>query len=203
MTEFWKLFMTVLLGSGASFASLNFGFERIKDRRQRRHFALQIAFHLEGYAIECERVASDHDTADQSNGNAGKGITAVPQPPALPSTDTYRLLSPQIVNDLYAFPQRCQLAQRAADAQLEFVGHDEYQEAAEEHTVRMGMEALKIARSIREKYRLSERKLAFDDWSIEDSLESIHNKIEKRKETSRFREEARQANQKADDLTPF
>jgi hypothetical protein len=68
-------FMTVFLGSGAAIAVSKMIYEYRKDRRQRadaiEYLAIQFAFLLEGYAIECANKVNDHKTAKQSDGHAG------------------------------------------------------------------------------------------------------------------------------------
>src|SRR5690242_16227589 len=70
--------VTVFLGSGAAIAVAKIGFEYRKDRQQRadatEYLAFQLAFLLEGYAVECARNATDHDIAKHSDGHAGRLI---------------------------------------------------------------------------------------------------------------------------------
>ena len=181
MSESLKLLITVFFGSGASFAILNIVWQWIKDKRERRHFALQIAFQLEAYAIECEKAHSDNEDANNSDGSAGQSISELPRLGPLPSHDAFRLLDPKIVSRLYAFPQECLMAQRAADQIFEFVGQDEAIESVADSTLGMGMEALDIARTIRGKYGLGTRNLKFGEWSVEEYFEDKLQRMKERK----------------------
>src|ERR1035437_1372572 len=186
MKEFVNSFLTVVLGRGAALAIVRIVFDRRKDRRERldaiKYLALQLAFQFEGFAIECERVASDNQTADEHGGNVGRFISGVPQPQPLPASDAYRFLEPEILNRVFGFAQRCQMAQQAASVWAEIVGDEQcYRSASEENTIMMGAECLQIAGAIRRKYRLGDRTLEFDKWSIDNFFKKELPKIEARK----------------------
>jgi hypothetical protein len=176
-----QLFITVFLGSGASFALLNFASQVWKDRRQRQHVALQIAFHLEAYAIECEKQHSDNSLVNASGGSAGAEITGIPELAPYPSADQLRLLYPQTLNRLYAFPQECLIANRSVQDTFEFVDSDAANEAAADGAIVMASNALQIAQGVRHHYNLEPRRLQFDGWSIEEYFEREQEKIRKRK----------------------
>jgi len=182
MSDDLKLFITVFLGSGASFALLNFFAQFWKDRRQRQHVALRVAFHLEAYAIQCEKIHSDHEMHKASGGGAGVAITEIPQLAPYPAEDQFRLLHPQTVDRLYALPQECQIAQRAVEHIWEFVDDDAASEAAADGAIVMGDNALQVARSIRRQYNLEPRQLQFNDWSVEEYFEKELNAILQRKQ---------------------
>jgi len=74
MKEFLGSLATVVLGSGVAIAIARFIFDHKRDKRVRddaiKYLALQLAFQYEAFAIECERIASDNMTADESGGHA-------------------------------------------------------------------------------------------------------------------------------------
>jgi hypothetical protein len=84
-----------------------------------------------------------------------------------PLSDAYRFFEPSLLNLIFGFSQRCDMAQRMAEFYGEFVDSDSYSASAEENSIVMGSEALDIARTTRQKYRLGERRLEFDSWNIE------------------------------------
>src|SRR5665213_470230 len=121
--------VTVFLGSGAALAVSKMIFEYRKDRRQRadatEYLAIQLAFLLEGYAIDCANKANDHKTAEQFDGHAGALIGSIPTPPPFPEGDAYKLLDRTLLNDLLDFPQRCQMAHEEAMFWWNVVGDED------------------------------------------------------------------------------
>lgn len=169
MPEYLSLFVTVFLGSGAAIAIARMVVDKQKEARERRdalkYLATLLAFHFEAFALMCAQVASDHELAASGG---GKFISRVPEPAALPVSDSFRFVDIVILNDVFAFGQRCQMAQRDAAFWSNVVGDDEcYMNAAAENTIAMGAEALRVARSIRTNYDLGLRPLMFGKWDIE------------------------------------
>jgi len=171
MNEYLKLILTSALGSGATLTIVELYFRNKREKRERtdaiKYLTLQLAFQFEAFAIECGRVASDNQAADESRGNDGSPISGVPQPKALPTSDAYRFLESEILNRVFAFSQKCQMAQESAVGSTEHGDDDDYRNAAEEKAVIVGSEGLEIAKALREEYELGPRKLAFDQWDIE------------------------------------
>jgi hypothetical protein len=169
--------VTVFLGSGAAIAVSKMIFEYRKDHQQRadatEYLAIQLAFLLEGYAIECANKANDHRIAKQSDGHAGALIGSIPMPPPFPEGDAYKLLDRTLLNDLLDFPQRCQMANEAAMFLWDVVGdEDSCCVAMEENTVQMGGRAVAIAKKFRIKYKLDSRDLSFGEWDIADFFDN-------------------------------
>jgi hypothetical protein len=185
MLEYVKLLLTVILGSGAAIAIVRLIFDSRKEKRDRleavKYLAIQLAFQFEGFTMECAQGVSDHQTAIQYDGHAGKLLGRVPNPPQLPTSDAYRFLDSEIMNSVFGFSQRCQMAQLAADFWMDVVGEPEcYRTAVEENTVSMGADALGISRTIRTKYQLGDRILKFDKWNIDDFIRDEMEKLRKR-----------------------
>jgi hypothetical protein len=183
--------ITAFLGSGFAFTALRLIFDKRKEARERseaaKYLAVQIAFQLEGFTIECANGVSDHQTANNHDGHAGMLLSGVPTPPPLPSSESYRFMEPELLNSVFGFSQRCKLAQLSANFWLDVVGdQDCYQNSVEENTVLMGAESLEIARKIRKSYKLGERALAFGEWNIDEFLRSemqkVKQKIERREQ---------------------
>ncbi len=188
--NFISQFVTVMLGSGASIAIARIVSDHRRDKRQRadaaEYLALQLAFLLEGYAIDCAGKVSDHSMAVSSEGHVGKEIGAVPASPSFPESDAYKLLDRAILNDLLDFPQRCRMAQEAAMAWWDVVGdEDACSTAMLENTLSMGGAAIEIAKGLRKKYALGDRSLKFGEWDIEsffvEELRTLAERVAKRK----------------------
>jgi hypothetical protein len=183
--DFLFNFLTVFLGSGAAIAVTRFIYDYRKDRRLRadaaEYLAFQLAFLLEGYAVECAQQASDHDTARQSDGHAGGLISRVPAPASLPESDAYKLLDRSLLNDVLDFPQRCQMANEAAMFWWNVVGdQDCCSEAMEENTILMGGRAVDIATRLRATYKLGSRDLTFGTWNIRNFFAKELKRLEER-----------------------
>ena len=185
MLESLKLFLTVMLGSGASIAIAKLIFDIRREKRDRsdavKYLAIQLAFQFEGFTIDCASGASDHRTAIEHEGHAGAYLGNVPTPPALPSSDAYRFLDADVLNRVFGFAQLCKMAQLAAGFWVDVVGDNEcYQVAVEEGAISMGSEALEIARAVRVKYSLGSRALEFGKWNIDDFIRKETAKLTKR-----------------------
>ena len=159
--------ITVMLGSGAAFGFMNLYSDRKKHKNNAEFLATQIAVQLEGYAIECADKISEHTTAEDSDNHAGRLIGKIPEYPPLPTSDSYNLLNRGIVDEVLQFPQERQMADKAAYFWWDVVGDPECCNAAyKDNTIRMGERAARLAKKIRNFYKLPERKLVFGEWDI-------------------------------------
>lgn len=175
MLEWIKLLATVFLGSGVSFTLVKTLLDRRKEKQERteatKHIALRLAILFEAYVIECAEGVSSHQTADEYNGDAGARLGKVLALADLPIDDAYRFLDTNLLNSIYAFPQRCLLAQKAAEFWADVVGdRDAYFNTVKQNTLKMGSEALDISRNIRQLYGLPPRLLRFDKWDIDNFM---------------------------------
>lgn len=182
---FWQTFISVGLGSGFALGVTKFFFDWFKDWRDRRgkqqFFALRLASTLEGFAIRCARNVSSHQMHAEHDGNVGGPISGI-KPPQFPENTPYELIDPSLVDAIFDFPQRCEMAEEAAYFWWDVVGDsDAYSEALEENTIEVGVLALLIARRLRTKYRLQSRNLTFGQWSIDEFFDSESKAIMDRK----------------------
>ena len=108
-TVWWNEISNVvaLLVTGGPVTVL-FGY--IKDRRKTqldvKHLAIELAYLLEEYAINCCELASQHDLAEQSAGHAGQFHGQIPKLPDYPESGAFKNLDLDLLNSLYALPQR-------------------------------------------------------------------------------------------------
>ena len=163
-------FLWILLASGSGAALASVGWELWRHYRSRsesvRYLAMRLAFALEEYAISCADKLADHQMARQSSGHAGKFVSSVPVPSLIESTH-YELMKPDLLGKVLDFPQRCDMADRAAQFWWDVVGDiDCVQTAAYENMVEMGGRAIGLSVEIRKEYGLKKRDLAFDGWDI-------------------------------------
>ena len=169
--DFLLNLLTSFLGSGAALTVAKILIDLRQERQKRRdetgYLALQIAVLLEGYAIECASSASDQQIDTDSGGSAGERLSRVPKFPELPKSDGYKFFDTDLLNSVLDFPQRCEIANKAAIFSMN-VGCDDDGKTIEENTLRMGESALRLALRIRQKHRLEPRDLRFGDWDIED-----------------------------------
>ncbi len=174
--------LPTILASGASVALVSLGLEHWRHRRSRkdriRHLALRIVFSLEGYAIECGEKLSDHKLAMDHDGQAGKYMSNVPQPPSFPDSLDYALMKSEILEAILDFPQRCQMADREPAFWWDVIADiDCVRNAASENTVKMGVRAIQLAQRIRKEYKLPERNLTFGKWDIVEFFEIEFSRI--------------------------
>ena len=196
-------------GSGAAIAIITIAklcFEESRERKKReeatQYLALLLAIQFEGYAIDCASKASDHKTAIEHEGDVGNVIDRVLQPQAPPVSESYQLLDRVILDAVFGFSQRCQMAQEAAMFWWHVVGDEDCcNSAMEENTIKMGGEALEISESLRSKYKLGDRRLEFGEWEIRSffkrELKLLQDKEAKRKqwEAERIDQETRKKQQ--------
>jgi hypothetical protein len=162
-------FLVVLFGSGTGVALTSLGLEQWRQHRSReegvRHLALRVAFHLEGYAIECADRIGDHELA--SDGHGGRHLGSVPQPPDFPESAAFSLMKADVLEDILDFPQRCQMANEETRFVWEAVGDPgSVGTAARENTLKMGERALHVAGRLRREYKLPGRDLTFGKWDV-------------------------------------
>jgi hypothetical protein len=170
--DFALQLVTVFLGSGAAIAVAKILFEHRREALQRRdsteYLALQLAFQLESYAIECARKISDHRLAKEYQGDVGQIIARVPMLAPFPQSEAYRQIDRALLDDVMDFPQRCEMSNQAALFWWEVVGDpDCCNVAMEENTIQMGTRALDIARRLRTHYKLPARNLTFGKWNLD------------------------------------
>jgi len=170
--QFLTQFVTVGLGSGFAIVVVGRLLDSRKEKRRRtdnqRHLALRLAIHFEGYAINCVSMAVDNRTAVESEGHAGRFLSAVPELGSLPESSFYDLLDIDILNAVFDLPQRRLMADDNADFWVNTVGDvDSFRTAIEENTIKMGILAMEIARRLRTAYKLKPRDITFGEWNID------------------------------------
>jgi hypothetical protein len=193
-------FLLVLLGSGAGVSLTSLGLEQWRQFRSRedsvRHLSLRLAFHLEGYAIECANKIGDHELATDSDGHAGRYLGSVPQPPALPESTAFMLIKAELLEAILDFPQRCQMADEETRFVWEVVGDpDSVRTAAQENAVKMGEHALYLAGRIRRECKLPKRDLTFGKWNAHKFFETELKRIQELEASRTKGQEERRANE--------
>jgi hypothetical protein len=163
--------LTVMLGSGAAFAVIQLFLDYRRDYRKRtdslQYLALRLAFIFEGYAISCAEKESDHSTAVEHDGHAGRLLGSVPDAPTLPESDAYEFLDSDILSDAFDLPQRVMMADRFASFWWDTVGdRDSFYTEVGHQTLQMGAMAMEVAGKIRRRYRLPARPLVIGTWDI-------------------------------------
>lgn len=171
MEKTWTDFLWILLasGSGAALASIGWDFWRHYRSRSEsvRYLATRLAFAFEEYAISCANKLADHQLAQQSSGHVGSFVANVPEFPGPIESAHYELMKPDLLGRLLDFPQRCNMADRAAQFWWEAAGDmDCVRESAYENMVEMGRLAIGLSVDIRGEYSLGQRDLTFDEWDI-------------------------------------
>jgi len=187
----WNLLLTTVVGSGAGFAVVTLIFEQFRYKEQRTetagYLALQLAFNFEAFASQCSDVVSDDELAEEHDGHVGKRIGGVPPFAALPESEAYKLLQTSLLHEVMEFPQRRELAQQRVSFWWDVVGDDDsYKGAAVEQTLLLGDRALKLAKRLRQTYRLPSRDFNVDDWNLETHLDKKAREV---KENQRRREQ--------------
>ncbi|MEI9889108.1 MAG: hypothetical protein WDN08_21905 [Rhizomicrobium sp.] len=186
MQNWLQSFLTVVLGSGAAFTIAQIVLDFRRHRRKRRdsveYLALRLAFVLEGYAIACAEKQSDHSTAVEHDGQAGRLLGSVPEVPALPESDAYQFLDRSILNSVLDFPQRVVMADRFAAFWWDTVGDlDSFRSEIGSQTIRMGHLAAVLAKRVRTTYRIQGRPLVLGTWDIGKYLEDEVRKLDETK----------------------
>lgn len=176
--------LTAVVGGGALVAFARLIYDSFVERQKRkvaiRYLAMQLAFQFEAYVLQCARAVSSNQDANQYGTSVGQFLSDIAEPIPLPVSDSYCFLAGELLNRVFGFSQFCRMAQLAADFVDTYTGDREaYNGAIEEETVKVAVEALEIARSLRREYKLPERKLKSGKWDIDDFV---------RKEIGRVRE---------------
>ena len=175
MDGFWSQAISAGLGSGFAIALIKVSFDayKLRDDKQRRehnqpHVALCLAVYLEGYAVQCASEVDDHELAMSCDGHAGNYLKRVPDPGPLPEV-AFDLLDIEIVDALFDFPQRCQMAQASADSCWDIIREvDDFQKLVGEATIKIGISAMEIARRLRNTYGLKPRDMTFGTWDVDE-----------------------------------
>lgn len=144
-----------------------------RDRPSQRLTALNAAVGLEGYALHCADRVADHRTAMDSAGAAGELIAGVPELPEIQVAAAF--LKPKrarVADRLARFPQDVRQADQAAGFWWELVGDmDAARNEAVKQTASVGLQALDLARSLREAFSLPNRELVFGEYNVRSTLE--------------------------------
>lgn len=148
---------------------------RIAERRSARLEALQAAVSLEGFAISCADAISDHDTAVESEGHAGRLFGPLPELPTLGiSVGLLRPRRATVANRLAVFPQEVQQSKQAANFWWDVVGDmDAARNAAKYEAAHLGLSSLGLARDLRSAFGLPTRSLVFGKWDVAASLLNV------------------------------
>lgn len=171
IAEFAGQVVTVMLGSGAAFAFLNWRTERRRRIDDVEFLATTLAVQFEGYAIDCADKVSDHQLATDSDGCAGKLIGKIPDFNLVTQHEGYRLLDRAVLDEILQFPQERLLAERAAIFWWDVVGDpDCCNNAYRDNTVKVAHHALMLATKLRSRYKLPKRSMAYGEWDIREFL---------------------------------
>jgi hypothetical protein len=158
-------------------AAINSWMEYRKSKQSARFDALATAVALEGYAITCADMISDHNTATTSEGAAGSLLGSVPALPQL--SVVVGFLRPQkvsIANRIMVFPQEVRQADQSVAFWWDVVGDsDAMHQEAKIQVAKMGLQSLDLARDIREAFKLPRRNLIFGQYNIHQLLNEAHN----------------------------
>jgi hypothetical protein len=170
--DLFTSFIVTGLGSGFALGITKFGYDLLRDRRERKgkqqHLALRLAFYFENFAVGCANRVIAHELHEDHGGQVGRRIGEIPSPGELPVSTAYELIGAELLNEIFDFPQRCQMANDNAYFWWDVVGDDEAcSNALKGGTVEVGNLALQISRRVRSAHELSPRKLEFEKWDVE------------------------------------
>ncbi|WP_070988603.1 hypothetical protein [Halofilum ochraceum] len=135
--------------------------------------ALNAAVGLEGYALHCADKVADHRTAIDSAGAAGDLISGVPELPEIPVVAAFvKRERARVADRLASFPQDVRQADQAAAFWWDLVSDmDSARNEAVKQTACVGLQALELARSLREAFTLPRRDLVFGEYNVRTTLE--------------------------------
>ena len=175
MDQFFSTVVTSALVATVAGAAINAWLEARKDKHSTRFEALSVAVSLEGYAINCADLLSDHSLAISSAGHAGSYMGRLPTLPDLSLTAGF--LKPnkaKVADSLMAFPQEV----RQADQVTAFLWDvttdiEAVRESSADQAAKMGLKALELANDIRSAFRLPKRELAFGEYDIHKLLKEV------------------------------
>jgi len=182
-------FVTVVLGSGIAVAAMQHWFEagRIQKKlsEQTSFLALKLAFFFEEYAIRCADAISENEDAYEEWRNNRRRLAEIPLLAALPTDEAYRYLNESILQSVFDFPQKRDLAAKLSSGLFEASGdHDVYCESLFECTVDLAKTAIELSADLRTQYGFGPRELKYDTWNINERIEHHHSEILKRNQRS-------------------
>lgn len=169
----WFTITTIVLGSSFLAAVLTnlvaWLIRRAELLRQANYLALNLAYSFEKYAYLCVSAVEDHDVAEDSYGNVGRPVTAIPEFPKLPDAD-YRVLYLKLLDRVFDFPQHVNFATESLSFAFHVLNGDEAVEEGYKHCLKLGRESLSIADSVRDRYGLPYRSLRFGEYSVRERI---------------------------------
>ncbi len=187
MTGFWSFiadalpaFLGSILGGGSIWAGLNWwhNVKQEKDRKNdaREFLSIQLAVLFEDFATECTECLYLHNKHITADGFGGKEIKAVPKLPTIPKSEAYKFLDRTLLDTILQFPSKISLAEKKTQFLIDVGGNVEQNIA--EDTAHLGMNALELAKDIRQKNMLNERALEYSGWRVEKTLQNYIREFE-------------------------
>lgn len=181
MEQFFSTVITSALVATVAGAAINSWQEARKDKHSTRFEALSVAVSLEGYAITCADLLSDHDLAMSSDGHAGSYMGRVPPLPELSLTAGFlKPYKAKVADRLMIFPQEVRQADQVAAFLWDVTADvDAFRESSAAQVAKMGVKALELAKDIRKAFGLPKRELVFGEYDI---YELLKNSLKKYKD---------------------
>lgn len=155
----WLGFFKAATGAGVGTAIVQGLFTWRRESRERRsqatHLAIQLAVILEDYARACGNFISDNGNADHPpDQEFPEWEITLPRLPSFPEDDVgWRALDHKLGSKARGLPGRIDERQEAIRSTIQYVEH-ELGEKLEELPALLGLEALDLAKRLRNRYSI-------------------------------------------------
>ena len=172
MDTIFSTIVTSALVATVAGAAINAWLDGRRTRHATRFEALSTAIALEGYAIECAGTLTDYDLAVQSGAHAGAPIGRVPELCELSIVAGFlRPKKASVANRIMILPQEI----RQANQQVSFMwdvtaDREEVWDEAAKQAAEMGLEALLLAKDVRQAFGLPKRELVIGKFDVQATL---------------------------------
>ncbi len=175
--------VAIVLGSSVTSAIVTLMVDAKRRQRSEHHhnsyLALRIAFVLENYAIRCADMMSEHQFAEDSDGQGREFMTNIPDLESPPDGE-YRSFDQSILSEVLDFPQRIAMAKAEARSAFEVVGGEEATENTYKSVVDLAAHALSVGAKIRTRYACPERKLEYGGFNVRGYVMEAARKLSKK-----------------------
>lgn len=128
------------------------------------YLAIRIAVVLEGFAAICSEVVSEIRNFESSRGIVGSATKDLPQLAPYPVDDeSWRAIDLELVEEVLSLPNKIPASQRGIDFAGEVGCEDDIsQRKCLEEACQLGLEALRLAKRLRKRYKFSAYKPGYD-----------------------------------------
>ncbi|CAG9258541.1 hypothetical protein PUN4_320020 [Paraburkholderia unamae] len=169
----WTLFQSLCVAVVAAWLT-SFLIEKRESNKTARglkYLALQIAFQLEHFAAECASSFQDAGNYENSNGDMGRMLEALPELSAYPQDGDYAAFDTALLTQVLSFRLKVDSANSSVIFEYNANGEDSAHDACMAVCLKMGVDASKLSDKVREAYKLAPFELEKTLWDYREYLE--------------------------------